>query len=46
METTKLTGDINKIWDSPDCSESDNVESGCGGANAFNGDGGVGEGDG
>jgi hypothetical protein len=36
----------NKIWDAPDCIGSDNVEAGCGGANAFNDDGGVGEGDG
>lgn len=34
----------NKIWYAPDCTESDNVNAGCGGANAFNDDGGVGEG--
>lgn len=34
----------NTIIFAPDCTDSDNVESGCGGANAFNDDGGVGEG--
>jgi len=37
--------DFNKIWFSGDCTGSDNVEDGCGGANAFNDDGGVGEGE-
>jgi hypothetical protein len=42
---TKASEDFNKIAYSPDCGGSDNVESGCGGASAFNDDGGVGEGD-
>jgi hypothetical protein len=37
--------DENRIFFAPDCTGSDNAESGCGGANAFTDDGGVGEGD-
>jgi hypothetical protein len=46
VEETQAAENFNKIAYSSDCSESDNVESGCGGASAFNDDGGVGEGDG
>ncbi len=46
VEETQAAENFNKIAYSPDCGDSDNVESGCGGASAFNDDNGVGEGDG
>ena len=45
VKVAQAQEDFNKIWFSPDCTGSDNVEDGCGGANAFNDDGGVGEGE-
>jgi len=45
VEATQASENMHNVWDSADCGDSDNVESGCGGANAFNDDDGVGEGD-
>lgn len=45
VEETQASANEHNIWDANDCGASDNVESGCGGASAFNDDEGVGEGD-
>jgi hypothetical protein len=41
-DLAQAQNNMDRIWFSPDCTDSDNVEAGCGGANAFNDDGGVG----
>lgn len=45
VKVTQAQQDQIKVLYAKDCSDSDNVEEGCGGANAYNDDGGVGEGD-